>query len=442
MERGLSEQPAAASPTAPRRSRTFGIYQGWWMVALGFLAIAFASSAAPATLPLIYGRVIHEFGWTRTDATLIFTYKQIASSLVALLLVGPMIDRFGLRLVMTFLCLATAIGMISFLWVDSLPTYYLSGVLFGLGGTTILIPVKVLVSRWFNRNQGVAVGVVMLGMSVGGVIFPLAGTVLIDWLGWRGAFASLSLGILLLALPLYLWKANDKPTAADLVRESRAARDPAAVQRLQAAELDTTFGAILRTPMFWSAAMSLLLVGLVDAGMIQHTLLYMKEDAHLSTDVAAATLSGTFAIGIAAKVIAGKTFDVWSIRGIQFWYVLLAAAILMVFTVHDLTTALIFTVVRGLAHGGLVVDAAVIAKHVYGPRLLNRTMPMMTGFYGVGAAFGPLILSLMHSWFGGYGYGFALFAGMSLLAAILLIGVRPLYRDRLLAIEPAAETAD
>jgi OFA family oxalate/formate antiporter-like MFS transporter len=412
-----------------------GFYRGWWMVALGFLCIAFASSAAPATLPLIYGEVMKEFGWTRTEATMIFTYKQVASSAIALFLVGPMIERFSLRFVMIFLCVCTALGMASFLWIDGLWSYYLSGFLFGMGGTTIVIPIKLLVSRWFNRNQGLAVGMVMLGMSVGGIIFPVAGNYLIDAIGWRAAFASLSLGIWLLALPLYIWKANDKPTPADLLREAAAASpDPAATERLRAADLDMGFWDVLRTPMFWLIAVGLFFVGLVDAGMIQHTILYMKEEAGLSTQVAAWALSSTFVVGVAAKLVAGKTFDLLSIRGIQIWYLLLAVAIGMVFLVQDFTTAMIFSVVRGIAHGGLVVETAVIAKHCYGPKLLNRTMPVMTGFYGFGAALGPLILSVMHDSTGSYSAGFALFAVLSLVSAVLLLGVRPIYRERLKAI--------
>lgn len=424
-------QSATRETEAPLARR--GIYRGWWMVLIGFLCIAFASSAPPAALPLIYPEVMKEFGWHATAATSIYFWKQIASALLALFVVGPMIERLGLRTTMVFLCVCTALGMTTFLFVDSQATYYLSGFLFGMGGTTILVPVKVLVSRWFNRNQGLAVGLVMLGMSVGGIIVPLAGTFLIEVIGWRAAFASLSLGIWLVALPLYLWKANDKPTEADLLREAvgKKAVDPRAADNLRAAEVDTTFAEILRTPMFWAIGVGLFMVGMIDTGMLQHTILYMKEEAHLSPAVAAATLSGTFAIGAAAKLIAGKAYDLWSVRGIQIWYIMLGISILFVFLVTDLTTAIFFTIFRGLAHGGLVSEMAVMAKHCYGPRLLNRTFPVMTGIYGVGAALGPLFLSLMHDKFQTYDYGFAVFAAMAFSSAALLCLVRPLYRERL-----------
>lgn len=430
----MSSVPDLGSPPAALPARR-GIYRGWWMVAVGFLCIAFASSAPPAALPLIYPEVMKEFGWETTAATSIYFWKQIASALLALFVVGPMIERFGLRVTMTFLCVCTAIGMTTFLFVDSQWSYNLSGFLFGMGGTTILVPVKVLVSRWFNRNQGLAVGVVMLGMSTGGVLVPLAGTALIHAFGWRIAFASLSLGIWLVALPLYLWLANDRPTEADLVREATGrTADPAAAERMRAAELDMTYGAILRTPMFWAIGLGLFMVGMIDTGMLQHTILYMKSEAHLSPAVAAATLSGTFAIGIAAKLIAGKAYDLWSVRGIQLWYAMLGISILSVFFVKDVPSAIAFTVFRGIAHGGLVSEMAVMAKHCYGPRHLNRTFPVMTGLYGLGASLGPLFLAMIHDSFHSYTYGFVVFAVMAFTASALLFFVRPLYRERLLAI--------
>jgi MFS family permease len=409
-----------------------GLYRGWWMVLIGFFCIAFASSAPPAMLPLIYPAVKAEFGWSTTAATSIYFWKQIASALLALFVVGPMIERMGLRFTMTFLCVCTALGMTTFLFVHSQWTYNLSGFLFGMGGTTILVPVKVLVSRWFNRNQGIAIGLVMLGMSTGGVVMPLLGTVLIRDFGWRIAFASLSLGIWLVALPLYLWKANDRPTEADLLRETMGkADDPAAAERLRAADLDDSLRAILHTPMFWAIGTGLFMVGMIDTGMLQHTILYMKEEAHLSPAVAAATLSGTFLIGLFAKLIAGFAYDRWSVRGIQAWYGMLGVSILMVFWVSDLKSAIFFTIFRGIAHGGLVSEMAVMAKHCYGPKLMNRCFPVMTGLYGVGAAVGPMFLALMHDRFHSYTYGFGVFAVMAFGSAALLTVVRPLYRERL-----------
>ena len=103
--------------------RTFASYEGWTMVAIAFLCVAFGFGASTATMPLIYSDVMKEFGWTRTETTLIFTYKNIAGAAMAMFLVGPLFVRFGLRPVMLGSIIITGLGMISFLWVHSLLSF-------------------------------------------------------------------------------------------------------------------------------------------------------------------------------------------------------------------------------------------------------------------------------------------------------------------------------
>ena len=414
-------------------------YPGWSMVLIAFICVFFAFSAPVVTMPLIYGKVMEEFGWTRTQVTLIFTYKYVASSLVALFVIGPLIERYGLRVALVVSCLSTAVGMTSFLWIGSLWSYYLSGFLFGLGGTTVLIPIKLLVARWFNRNLGLATGIAVMGTSLGGAVFPLFENVLIEHFGWRIAFASLSLGIWLIALPLYLWKARENPTEKDVLAE--AVRDDGTLAvRMKAAELDTSFKAIVWSSMFWCISIGLFIVGAVDSGMLQHAILYLRGELGMSSAAAAANLSGTFALGLLAKIVAGRVYDVYSIRGVQFWYFLLAVSIGTLFFVHDMTTLVICTVVRGMAHGGLISQIPVVAKHCYGPRFLSKSLAVFTGFFGLGSALGPLVLSASYDHTHSYSGGFVLFAVSCVVAAVLLQWVRPSYRDRvnsLLVTQPA-----
>jgi OFA family oxalate/formate antiporter-like MFS transporter len=409
------------------------------MVLIAFICVFFAFSAPVVTMPLMYGKVMEEFGWTRTQVTLIYTYKYLASSLVALFVIGPLIERYGLRVALVASCLSTAVGMTSFLWIGSLWSYYLSGFLFGLGGTTVLIPIKLLVARWFNRNLGLATGIAVMGTSVGGAVFPLLANVLIEHFGWRIAFASLGLGVWLIALPLYLWKARENPTERDVLAE--AVRDEGALAaRLKTAELDTSFKAIVWSPMFWCISIGLFIVGAVDSGMLQHAILYLRGELGLSSAAAAANLSGTFALGLLAKIVAGRVYDVYSIRGVQFWYFLLAVSIGTLFFVHDTTTLVICTVVRGMAHGGLISQIPVVAKHCYGPRFLSKSLAVFTGFFGLGAALGPMVLSASYDHTHSYSDGFVLFAISCTVAAVLLQWVRPSYRDRvnaLLVTQPA-----
>lgn len=390
-------------------------YDGWNMVAVGFVCIALSFGASTATMPLVYGAVMDELGWTRTQTTLLFTFKNGASATMALFLVSPLLVRFGLRVLTTGALVITATGMVAFLAVRSLTTYYAAGVLLGAGVSTIMIAINVLVSRWFMRNQGLAIGVTLAGTSAGGIVFPLVGAELIEILGWRGALAALSVTIWGVALPLYLWKAREEPAEGDLLEEREAdTRTAGAVEDYGRP------GSPLRAPTFWVVAACLMTVAAADAGVFQHSALIIQREAGLGAELAARSLAAMFGLGVLAKIGAGRLYDAWSVRGAAGWYLLLGLSITVTLALGGLVTLVLFTALRGIAHGGLVPQAAVLAKHCYGARHMDVTLPVLTGCWAIGAGIGPVVLAAFYDATGHYRHGLWLYAGLSVVAAVLL----------------------
>lgn len=432
--------PATVRAGAPATEQT-RLYEGWWIVAVAFSCLMFTFGAPTLLLPMIFGPVIDEFGWSRTDATMIATYKFSAAAIGAVL-IGPVIERLGLRVVILSASVVTGIAMVGFLWVHHLWQYYALGAVLGFTAIAVIISVKVMVSRWFSRNQGLAIGIALAGASFAGVIVPILAEPIIRHYDWRMAFAAVSLGIWIVALPFYLWKARETPSADEIrsdaygVGQSDAAqplgpsaRSAVAVD-MERAELDLTFSDILGGRMFWLIAASLFIVGLVDQGVTQNTVLYLNRDLGMGSRVAALGLSGTFALGIAAKVGSGWVYDKLSIRGIMACYYLLAIAVALALPIVGIATLVLFTVARGLAHGGLIADTAIFAKHCFGHRHMSKMIGILVGITTLGYATGPVLLAAIHDHFGSYRYGFILYAVLAVLAALLLLGVRPLYRQR------------
>lgn len=402
-------------------------YPGWTMVFVSSVCLASVFTASTATMPLLYGPVIDEFGWSRTQVTLLFTCKSIASALAALLLAGPICERFGLRCLSIGAFIVTAAGMTLFVWVDSLWTYYFAGIVLGIGVAGTFISSKLLVSRWFFRNQGFAIGVMLGGAAFGSLCYPIVFTLLEQALGWRAAFAALSLGVWLVALPLYLAKAKESPSDAEVLKEtSQTHAAPSG-----SADSEPTregFAALLQGQTFWLIAVSLLLAAAADAGLMQHTALYLERESGLATTTAAAAISGMLGLGFVAKAGAGWVFDRLSLKGIRIWYVLLALSIALTFSVTGTVTLIVFAFMRGIAHGGLMSEPAVVARHCYGPRLMNITVSTFVGLWAIGASLGPLLLSLLYDSQGTYRNGLILLIAAAILAAAALSRVRPAYR--------------
>jgi OFA family oxalate/formate antiporter-like MFS transporter len=418
-------------------------YPGWRSVFLAFICLFFIFGAPVSTMPLIYGEVMREFHWTRSQVTLGYSFGTWIGAASAIFIVGPLLEKVGLRTLMVAAALLSATGTMGFLFVHARWSYYLCFLPISMGYGAAMIGVKILVSRWYTRNLGVATGIALAGSSLAGVFLPIAWTAITERYGWRVAEACMGASILVVCLPLYLWLAREDPSEEQIIPEAlKAAPNPQIAQRMRQADIGLTFGQVLRAPMFWFAALGIMLIQGVDQGMFQHTALYLQNEKHLGREAAAAGLSGMFAVGVFSKILAGWFFDRYSVRGIQLWWLFIGAVVLLAFPVQGGLTLMLFSLARGLAHGGLVAEGPIIAKHCFGPRLMNRVYPVLMGFLSLGSGGGAWVMSAMVDHFGRYREAFILLICAAVLAAAMLFAVRPLYRDRLKAAHTPEEGDD
>jgi sugar phosphate permease len=112
-----------------------------------------------------------------------------------------------------------ALGLISAVWLGTSLFYlYLFYTTLGVvSGAASPLPYGVVVSRWFDRHRGLALGLMMVGLGLGGITLPLAAQRLIVLFNWRVAYASFGCAALLLSLPVITVFLNDDPADKGLL---------------------------------------------------------------------------------------------------------------------------------------------------------------------------------------------------------------------------------
>jgi OFA family oxalate/formate antiporter-like MFS transporter len=395
-------------------------FYGWWIVVAAFLAVVFVFGVPTVILPVLYSPIIDEFGWTRAEVTLIATMKFSAGAVMGIV-VGFLVDRISIRKIVVLSSLLSGATMVGFLWIRTLWHFYALGLLLGFGSLGVMVSMKVLVSRWFTLRQGVAVGIALLGTSIAGSFAPALASQLIDVVGWRQTVAILSFGNWGIALPVFLWLAKDHPDDSVSTREELGGDS----------DIGAGLGEMLRGPTFWALALGVFLIGFVDQAMTQHTVLYLDKDQGLGRSVASIALSFVFFMSIAGKIGFGWVYDKLSLRGISLCYWLMALSVLLAFPAQAVVSLALFGIVRGLAHGGSIVDIPVMSKHCFGPKVLGRSIGLLTASVTLGFAAGPPLLGYLYDVQGSYRTGFYLLIGMSLAAGLVLFAARPDYRQRL-----------
>ena len=162
-----------------------------WFVVIGGVMITMALGTFYAlsvfTLPLE-----REFGWTRTQTSLVTTFATVMISFW-FLVAGALQDRKGPRLpaVIGGILFSSAFFLAS--QIHALLTYYLTiGVFAGAGIGFGYVASMAAGSKWFPDKRGLVVGLMVGGSGAGSGLFgPLASS-LIERVGWRSTFQILS----------------------------------------------------------------------------------------------------------------------------------------------------------------------------------------------------------------------------------------------------------
>jgi len=389
----------------------------WPVLLLAFSCLLFGFSAPAFALPFLFTEVIDEFGWTREQATLLASAKYLTGA-VAALVVGRCLDVIGVRAALLGALGIGGIALVSLFFVNSLTAYYFAGVLLGLAGPGAMVAVQILVSRTFHASQGTAIGVALLGTSLGAVLVPLVITALVAAMGWRLAFPSLSLGIWIIVMPMLIFfmpkgARSERPSTP----EQHAAAGPQGL--IQA-------GKMMKTGQFWLLAGATFLTATVDQGFIQHQVLILN-DVNLSREAAALAVSAIGLVGIVCRVLVGNILDSSSNKGLSVLYSTLTVASLLAFYLVSPIVLMAFVVLRAAGHAAVLVDTTVMIKHVFGLRNFGTMVGIYTAITSTGFAAGPWIMGRLYDMNGNYNVAFVLFALMPLAAAVMTWMLKPTF---------------
>lgn len=389
--------------------------QHWLVVAVAFCTLLFGFSAPTFALPFLFPEVIKEFGWSREQATLLASAKYLTGA-VAALLIGRFLDATGVWIALIVSTGIGGIALVMFLFVDSLTSYYLVGLLLGFAGPGSMVAVQVLVARTFHDSAGTAVGFALLGTALGSVVVPLVASAAIGGLGWRFGMASLSFGIWCVSMPLLIYGLFAKSLATG----QRVSRDPAV-------PADPPFAYILsltKERTFWLLAVAFFITAMIDQAYIQHQVLILN-DLEMSRATVAIGISAMGAIGIVCRVAVGNILDRSSSRGLAALYMTMTGTALLAFVLVNPLAFAVFVILRAISHATVLLDGPVIAKHCYGTRNLGTVLGVFTAITSLGFAIGPWLVGRLFDTSGSYASSFALFAVLPLGAAAAIAMVTP-----------------
>jgi MFS family permease len=332
-------------------------------------------------LPFFYDFYIRDFGWSRSTVT---SGNALGKLLVAPLfgfIAGWLIDKYGPRKLMMTGILMTAVALVGLSMMKSLGLFYVSYILVALGyvfGGPL--PCQVLISRWFSKNRGKAMGIAYLGIGTGFALVPQIAAGLEKHVGWHNSLLALAGIIFVIALPLSLFVRNAPP-------EFETSAKP---------QTETRISDILRNRNFYLLAFGSMCSIAAVGGINQHLKLYLRDLSY--TQAQAANIMSLVAImSLAGRVLMGWLADLFPRKYVMILIYLIVGSAIPLLLFPDFPGRIyIFAVIFGLGLGGDYMIIPLMAGDLFGVRTLGRVMGIILVADGLAESSMPMLVGKLY----------------------------------------------
>ncbi|MXX06206.1 MAG: MFS transporter [Gammaproteobacteria bacterium] len=382
----------------------------WFIAVFACIVLMVSNGQTISGLSVFDVAFIEEFGWSLGE----IKFRDMITLLLAGLFapfIGILIDRLGVRRCMLVGWVLLILGNIAYSRLESLTGLYLVHALFALVLVVCgLNAAVILVSKWFVRYRGTAIGIALMGTSMGGIVFPQYGTAMIEALDWRSAFAwgSLFPAVMLVATWLLV---KDKP---ELPEQAGADAAP---------DTGMAYADALRSRSFWALAIIAMSTFYTVLGTQAHIFVYMT-DADFSAQVATNAISLFFFCALIGKFVFGLAADHFDKRKVFYGNILVMLLGSLILIRMDVALIWVAVTAFGLGWGGVYTLLQLTVMNIFGTRDAGKILGTITVLDASGGGLGIWLTGVIYDTTGSYELPFLIFAALILVALAALTQVR------------------
>jgi sugar phosphate permease len=336
---------------------------------------------------------------------------------------GTVIDRLPARPV--FIVGLIVVALFDFGISFAQAPWQIMGLYGALGAVGLILtttmPANALVSRWFVRRLGLALGLTAFGLGMGGVIMPPLIGALMPALGWRMIWRLAGAFVVIVLLPLVILVMRERPGERDgsyyLTADGDTAPRPHGHGAHGGGDSSVTMGTILTNRNFWVVVAAFIPMMGVYGGISQN-IAPIAASRGIGTTSAGLMLAGLNLGMLAGTLLGGMASDRLGNR-LPLAILTLATALagVMVGFGQNILVVGVGAILAGCGNAFWPVISATFARE-FGPGAVGRCLGMVTLFLP-GTAFLPFIVAKIQEATGSYGPALSALAAMSLLGAVV-----------------------
>ena len=394
-------------------------FYGWWIVAGTFVTFGLSVGIPYYNNPFFYDYWQREFNWTRSDITFGFPLAALLT-----IWVGPLlIPKFSPRKMIMAGTGLTCIALCGFAIMPGLLSiYYLFWVMYTIGYFfSGPIPHQLMVSHWFRRNRGKAMGIVYVGVGLVGSLGSFLAKPLTEWFGWKSALMILGF-MMFLAWPIALFILKDKPT--DIGQFPDGDATPPAEAALQS----RSYSELMKNYAFYLLLLgSLCSIGSIGAVNFHMKFVFLDEGFKVGPEVDGAWRTASILIlwsSIAGRLSIGWLADKFPKKWVMFAsYFLTAATVPLLLAVRpgDPFFYYAFSILFGFGMGADYMMIPLMAADQFGVNTLARAMAVILPVNTISQTWFPFIVARLRDGYGSYNVAMGTVLAVALLGSVAIM---------------------
>ena len=412
----MSDHSDSASSPNRRNASTGSPFYGWWIVAIEFITLGIALGVPYYNLPFFYDYFQKTFHWSLSQITLGFPLAALLT-----VWVGPfVIPRFSPR---KLIIVGTGLTALSFFGFGSMrgaiAVYFALYFIYTLGYVVSgPIPHQILVSYWFAKKRGRAMGLVYVGVGLLGGLGSLFVHSFTESYGFRTALMAVG-ALMFITWPLAILLLKDKP--AEMGQYADGAHHAPSDMKMPAQSLSY----LLRTRSFWLLSVgSICSIAAIGAINIHMKFVFRDEGfpnqrtlnaawTNASVLILWSSIIGRLSVRYLADLVPKKLVMTAT-------YVVVAICIPLLLSVEPNrpSSLPVFAVAFGFAMGADYILIPLMAAEQFGVNTLARAMGVILPLNTIGQTWCPYLVSMLRQHWGSYVAPLAVVFGIAMVGAL------------------------
>ncbi len=363
-----------------------------WLRLFITLLIAMVANVGIWAVVVILPEVEAEFGASRAAASAPYTLTMIGFAF-GNLLIGRLVDRFGVTLALSGAAVVTAISFALASLAPNIAVLSAVHLLLGLSTAVGFGPLMADISHWFVRRRGIAVAITASGNYLSGAIWPVLMSGMLADGSWRQVYLILAVVSVIVIIPLSLLLRRKVPDEAQGLAEAAASRRTQSVG--------------------FSPRTLQILLGIAGIGccvamsMPQVHIVAYCVGLGYGPAVGAEMLSMMLLGGVVSRVISGLVADkLGGVRTLLIGSVLQCIALFFYLPFDGMVSLYVVSTIFGLSQGGIVPSYALVVREYMPAREAGARVGFVIMLTVLGMALGGWMSGWIYDLTGSYAWAF------------------------------------